>query len=52
MVLAKNVDSTDSTARDPHLGQAGRLRPCSVIGMEWLKDRRHWVQRNSYMGMA
>jgi hypothetical protein len=45
--LAKNVESTDSTARDPHLGQAGLWRPCSLIGMVRLKRRRHRVQRNS-----
>jgi hypothetical protein len=46
-VFAKNGDSTGSTAREPHLGQAGRFRPWSPIG-SWRTNRSwHAVQRYS-----
>jgi hypothetical protein len=47
IVLAKKVENTDSTAFDPHLGQAGCRRPCALIGMASLKRFRHFVQRYS-----
>jgi len=46
-VLAKNGEKTGSTARAPHLGQAGGCRPCSPIGSWRAKRSLHAVQRYS-----
>ena len=47
IVLAKNGESTATTSRELHLGQAGRRRSCSGIDIDNVNRVRHLAQRNS-----
>jgi hypothetical protein len=52
IVFAKKGESTGSTERDEHFGQAGRREPWRAIVSVRAKRSSHWVQWYSYRGIA